>query len=156
MNNSLYGTSYIVAIYLLRADVVAQSCPPLHHPHGRKLYFPQHIRVHALHARSHTHCLRFIHWLAAIARHSSGQLAADARELLTITPTAPPPAPLQVSPSPCQAAPLSHEDATSMSFLKTHNPFCLPVGTFSYTSARCPIATSAHTNTNPRKQCRLD
>lgn len=31
-----------------------------------------------------------IRWLAAIARHSSGQLAADAGEPLTITPTAPP------------------------------------------------------------------
>ena len=53
--------------------------------------------VHTPRACSHTHCLRLIRWLAATAQHSSWQLAADAKELLTITPTAPPPATLPVS-----------------------------------------------------------
>lgn len=149
----------IAAIYLSRADVVAQSWPLCSTLTVANYLSLKH--VHVLYACSHKHCLQFIHWLAAIARHSSRQLAADARELLTITPTAPPPAPLPVSSSLCQAAPLSHKDTTSppnrcspsMSFHKTYNPFCLPVGTFSYTSTGCPFATSTHTQTHLIDRC---
>ena len=70
----------------------------------------------------------FICWPAATARHSSRQLAADAGELLTITPTAPPPASPQVSVPPVKAPP-RHPTAVPppCPFLKT---FCLPVSTF--------------------------
>lgn len=90
----------IVATYLRRADVSGTVTAPLHHPHGRKLSFPQTRPNVRARSRSHKHRLRFIRWLAATARHSSRQLAADARELLTITPTAPPLAPLPVSSLP--------------------------------------------------------
>lgn len=95
---------------------------------------------------------RFIRWLAATARYSSRQLAADARELLTITPPAPPPAPPLVASPPRQAAPMSHEGTTSPpnhcspNEKTTYHPFCLPVNTFSYTSIRCPFTTSTRTH----------
>lgn len=112
-------------------------------------------------SRSPTQTL-LIRWLVATARHSSKQLAADTRGLLTITPTSPPPAPLLVPcpPSSCQAIPRSHGDSasppslcsSSTSFLKkqktkTHNPFCLLVTTCSHTFTRCPFTTSTHKHT---------
>lgn len=147
----------IVAIYLCRADVVAHSWP-LCSPLRLQMICPSNIHAlirtytHMLHARSHKHRLQFIHWLAATARHLSRQLAAGTRELPTITPTAPPHAPL---PAPPVKSIHSQEDTTSppnrrspsTSLLKIYNPFCLPFSTFSYTSTWCPFATSAHTQT---------
>lgn len=96
----------IVAIHLCRTDVDAQSRPPFALPHVRKLSLPQTpMRAcryeHARHALAHEHRLRSIRWLAATAQHSSWQLAADAKEPWTTTPTAPPPPPPASLLCPC-------------------------------------------------------
>lgn len=129
----------IAAIYLFRA-------PPLS-PRGCECSSPLE------HARARPPALTqppFICWPAATARHSSRQLAADAGELLTITPTAPPPASPQVSVPPVKAPP-RHPTAVPPPclFLKT---FCLPVSTFLARLHKVSLSPPLRTNTHDKKK----
>lgn len=129
----------IVAIYQRRADVVAQPQPPLHHP------YPQTIFLSHTSTRSHTHCLQFIRWLAAIARHSSKAISSRCwrtGDYHTHGSTSRPSAGFPHPPSSRFTVPRRHRLATTtVSFLKFSNALCLSFGTFSYASKRRLFAT---------------
>ena len=157
----------VVPIYLGRADVVAQPwplCYPLHF-----LMIPlntyAHSHVCACSSRSLTqtlfmpqslaccHCTTFVK--AISSRHQRN--ADNGTHSSTSCPST-------GILFPRWAAPRSH-DCTAFHqtavlspgpFFKTHNPFCLPVSMFLYTSTRCRFATSANSNTHTCKHCRLD
>lgn len=133
-NNNEDKKVIIVAIYLCGADVAARlsllSSPSRFFQ--IKFSLKTYCRyVRALLALPHKHCLWLIRWLAATARHSSKQLAADARERPTITPLVPPPATLSASSARYKLLSLSGERvgiatrlplAFQLSSPKTHHP----------------------------------